>query len=280
MTSPFDTLKNKLGVGTPNLKGKGYNYAPYVVSQGQQTPGETFFDKIKNRVGTGESIYSNNKQENTNRLANDLAQKSAGLQMDEFGKPNIQLTNFKDLIMNGNQSVQERGQNALQAEQAKSDYKQAVTMQNLGSYGLTGTMSISGGVSGSTIPGATSGNVGAQAAAKAIQVMKNGTPYVWGGNSLSKGIDCSGLVQQIYRQLGISVPRTTYEQAKNGRRVSAAEARPGDLVFYRAGSQGPEHVGIYVGNGKVVHAANSRLGVIESNLNNSNGAPLLILRPY
>lgn len=276
MTTPLENFKSKLGIGNPTLKGKGYNYAPFVMQQGQQTPGEQFFDKIKNRVGTGESIYSNNKQENTSRLANDLIQKSAGLQFDEFGKPNVQLTNFKDLIMNGNQSVQERGQNALQAEQAKSAYKNAVQMQDLGQYGFTGSMSVSGTV----VPGASSGNIGAQAVAKAVQVMKNGTPYVWGGNSLSKGIDCSGLVQQIYRQLGVSVPRTTYEQAKNGKRVSVSEARPGDLVFYRPGPNGPEHVGLYMGNGRVIHAANSRLGVIESNLTNSNGAPMMIVRPY
>jgi len=150
-------------------------------------------------------------------------------------------------------------------------------MQNLGSYGFTG--SFSGG--GSTaIPGADSNNVGAKAAAMAMQVAQNHTAYVWGGNSLSTGVDCSGLVQQIYSKLGISVPRVTYEQARHGKQVSVNQIRPGDLVFYRPGSRGPEHVGIYVGNGHVVHAANSRLGVITSNLNNSNGAPMLILRPY
>jgi cell wall-associated NlpC family hydrolase len=113
-----------------------------------------------------------------------------------------------------------------------------------------------------------------------MQIAANKVPYVWGGNSLTQGVDCSGLVQQLYAKMGIQVPRTTYEQAKRGKQVPVSSIRPGDLVFYRPGSRGPEHVGIYVGNGKIVHAANTRLGVITSNLNNSNGAPMLVLRPY
>jgi cell wall-associated NlpC family hydrolase len=154
----------------------------------------------------------------------------------------------------------------------------------LSQYGLTGDFSV--GPSGADIPGATANNPGAKAVALAMKAVQNHTPYVWGGNSLTRGVDCSGLVQQVYRQLGISLPRTTYEQAKSGRRVSTTQLRPGELVFYNTGSRDPNgigtygHVAIYMGNGKVVEAANSRAGLRVSNLTGYNGAPAAAVRPY
>ena len=84
-----------------------------------------------------------------------------------------------------------------------------------------------------------------------------GTPYVWGG-STPAGFDCSGLVQYVYGQLGINVPRTSEEQATVGTPVSSlAAAQPGDLLFF-AGSDGtassPGHVAIYIGNGQMIAA--------------------------
>lgn len=83
-----------------------------------------------------------------------------------------------------------------------------------------------------------------------------GTPYAWGGNSLTKGVDCSGLVQQVFKNFGIGVSRTTYTQIGEGTRVSMKGLRPGDLVFFEfdGGKDGPDHVGIYAGGGKMVHA--------------------------
>jgi hypothetical protein len=80
-----------------------------------------------------------------------------------------------------------------------------------------------------------------------------GTPYVWGGESPG-GFDCSGFTQWLYGQFGISLPRVTYEQVKVGRAVGRGELRPGDLVFFRQGSRGPEHMGMYIGGGKFIQA--------------------------
>ncbi|WP_344290447.1 NlpC/P60 family protein [Streptomyces synnematoformans] len=77
-----------------------------------------------------------------------------------------------------------------------------------------------------------------------------GTPYVWGGASPA-GFDCSGLTQWAYARAGVSIPRTSQAQRHAGRQVPLAEARPGDLVTYRADAS---HVGMYVGGGQVVHA--------------------------
>ena len=79
-----------------------------------------------------------------------------------------------------------------------------------------------------------------------------GVKYVWGGTSPS-GFDCSGLVQYVCRQNGISVNRTSREQFKNGVAVSKSNLQPGDLVFF-ARNGVIHHVGIYVGNGNMIHA--------------------------
>jgi hypothetical protein len=83
-----------------------------------------------------------------------------------------------------------------------------------------------------------------------------GTPYVWGGNSLSGGIDCSGLVQQVYKHFGVNVSRTTYSQIGEGKAVGMNELQAGDMVFFDTNPnvKGPDHVGIYMGGGKMLHA--------------------------
>ena len=63
-----------------------------------------------------------------------------------------------------------------------------------------------------------------------------GTPYVWGGNSLTKGVDCSGLVQQVFKHFGINLPRVTYDQIGQGSPVGMKGLRPGDLVFFDTAS--------------------------------------------
>ena len=82
-----------------------------------------------------------------------------------------------------------------------------------------------------------------------------GNPYVWGGTSLTNGADCSGFVQSVYANFGVSLPRTSYEQQNAGTEVSYADAQPGDLICYGG------HVAIYMGNGQIVHASNSVDGI-------------------
>jgi len=89
-----------------------------------------------------------------------------------------------------------------------------------------------------------------------------GTPYVWGGNSLKGGIDCSGLVQQVYKNFGLSVPRVTYDQIGQGKAVKMNGLQVGDMIFFDFGGQaGPDHVGIYLGGGKFIHAPRPGKGV-------------------
>lgn len=87
-----------------------------------------------------------------------------------------------------------------------------------------------------------------------------GNPYVYGGTSLTNGADCSGFVMRVYEKFGISTGRNTRQQANNGREISVSEVQPGDLLFYGSGGE-ISHVGIYMGDGKIVHAANKNLGI-------------------
>lgn len=95
--------------------------------------------------------------------------------------------------------------------------------------------------------------------AQIVQIAKGmlGTPYVWGGNTPGKSLDCSGFVCQVYQKVGINLPRTTEEMVHAGRSVNLNQLQPGDLVFTEPSKSGPKHVGIYVGNGQIQESPHS-----------------------
>ena len=96
-----------------------------------------------------------------------------------------------------------------------------------------------------------------------------GYPYVWGGSTPATSFDCSGFVQYVYRHFGFNITRTATSQYYNdGEHVSRSELMPGDLVFFGSGGE-ITHVGIYIGGGRFIHAANPRKGVIISSLSES-----------
>lgn len=94
-----------------------------------------------------------------------------------------------------------------------------------------------------------------------------GYPYVYGGASPS-GFDCSGFVQYVYKQNGISINRTATAQLSNGYYVSYNDMKPGDIIYFGYGNSA-SHVGIYIGNGNFVHAQNSSTGVVITSLSQS-----------
>jgi len=93
-----------------------------------------------------------------------------------------------------------------------------------------------------------------------------GKPYVWGSANPNVGFDCSGLVYYAYKQVGITLSRSSYSQINYGTRVKSSELRKGDLVFFNNGGGRISHVGIYIGNNKFVHASTPGTGVIVSKL--------------
>ena len=109
----------------------------------------------------------------------------------------------------------------------------------------------------------------ANASQKAIDIINYayqflGNPYVYGGNSLTNGIDCSGFCQQIFGHFGYSLPRTSSAYPGAGTRISYTEEQPGDILVYRY-SDGSGHVAIYIGNGKIVHASTPATGICIGN---------------
>ena len=90
-----------------------------------------------------------------------------------------------------------------------------------------------------------------------------GNPYVWGGTSLTNGADCSGFTLSVFANFGIGLSRTAESQSYGGTSVDFGSLQPGDLLFYNS-TGSIDHVAIYIGGGQIVHAANSRKGIIIS----------------
>lgn len=106
-------------------------------------------------------------------------------------------------------------------------------------------------------------DAGVDLANRAIQYV--GNPYVYGGNSLTNGTDCSGFTMLLMQKYGISMSHSARAQSKMGTEVSISELLPGDLVFY-ANESGINHVAIYIGGGQVCHASSPKNGIIITNL--------------
>jgi cell wall-associated NlpC family hydrolase len=109
-----------------------------------------------------------------------------------------------------------------------------------------------------------------------------GTPYVWGGEDLVKGTDCSGFTQSVYAHFGIKLPRTAYRQSTVGTTVDSSDMsnlQPGDLLFFKTSDYAPvTHVAMYIGDGKVIHAAGKKYGVIISKINKSMKKELVTVK--
>ena len=92
-----------------------------------------------------------------------------------------------------------------------------------------------------------------------------GNPYVYGGTSLTNGADCSGFVMSVFKEFGYDLPRVAAAQYEASQKKDISQMETGDLVFYGAG--GINHVALYIGDGKVVHALNSNKGIVITDYN-------------
>ncbi len=130
---------------------------------------------------------------------------------------------------------------------------------NSGGGGASGSSGSSEGGGGSVLG---SGD-GSAVVSYALQFV--GNPYVYGGTSLTRGTDCSGFTMSVFKKFGISLPRTSGEQSRTGKKIKVSDAQPGDLIFYTSGGR-VNHVAICIGGGRVVHASNERTGITTSSL--------------
>lgn len=143
-----------------------------------------------------------------------------------------------------------------------SAFADALSASATGAMVVDATGSGAPTVTTSATGSATGGATGADVVAEARKYL--GLPYVWGGTDPAKGLDCSGLVQLVYKNLGYDLPRVSADQARQGRAVSSlAEAQPGDLLAWDNSSRnnGADHIAIYIGDGKMIEAPRTGLNV-------------------
>jgi cell wall-associated NlpC family hydrolase len=133
---------------------------------------------------------------------------------------------------------------------------------------LAGCAPFRSGLPGAPLPPPDTATTGVGAEVARAAMAQLGAPYRYGGAEPARGFDCSGLVLYVHAQQGLAVPRTAAGQFAAARRVEPGDLAPGDLVFYRlaARSQEVTHVGIYVGQGRFVHAPQSGKQVGEARL--------------
>jgi NlpC/P60 family len=143
---------------------------------------------------------------------------------------------------------------------------------------LTGVPSFAG--PSPILPTVRGDGVGAEAVALAEHML--GIPYVWGGATPSSGFDCSGLVMYVYGLLGIELPHYSGYQWYYGERIAVGRLQPGDIVFFHASPNGPQHEGLYIGAGEFIHAPHSGDVVKISSLYDTQYALSYVgaVRPY
>lgn len=146
--------------------------------------------------------------------------------------------------------LEEEARKKAEEEERKRREAAAASGTSSGTYSSSG----SSGSSGGSVSIPSGGSAGGQSIASyACQFI--GNPYVAGGTSLTNGADCSGFVWRVFKDKGYSVPRTSWELRNAGSGVDYSQAQPGDIVCYAG------HVGIYIGNGNIVHASTERTGI-------------------
>ncbi|MFE9096111.1 NlpC/P60 family protein [Streptomyces sp. NPDC007264] len=151
------------------------------------------------------------------------------------------------------EEAQRQAEELARQQAARQQASSGTTTGTSGSSSTsTGSTSTGSTSTGSTSTGSTSTDTYATKAAKALDFARAqiGKPYVWGATG-PDSYDCSGLTQAAWKAAGVTLPRTTYDQVNAGTTVSLTDARPGDLIFFY---DDISHVGIYIGNGMMIHA--------------------------
>lgn len=201
-----------------------------------------------------EYIHAESKAEEEARLAREEAERQAAARAAEEARKAREA---------------EAARAAAEQEAArKAAEKQEAKKSGSGSGAAASSSAAAGGSSAGSGSGSSAGSSSGSSAGQSAQTASSngqavvdyarqflGNPYVYGGNSLTNGTDCSGFVKGVYAAFGINLPRTSAEQRSVGYAVSLSEIQPGDIVCYSG------HVGIYAGNNTLIHASNEKTGI-------------------
>lgn len=171
-----------------------------------------------------------------------------------------QAENYQNIITAQGKIIQEQeaaaaaaAAAAARANSSSSSGSSSSSSYDGGGAGKGGSIASDYAAGGGKNPGASTGVSGSSVVSYAMQFV--GNPYVWGGNSLTNGVDCSGFVHEVYAHFGISTPRYSQAFKSVGQAVSFDNIQPGDVVVY------PGHVAIYAGGGVIVEAQSTKAGI-------------------
>lgn len=168
-----------------------------------------------------------------------------------------QAENYQNIITAQGKIIQEQeaaaAAAAAQAAAARANSSPSSSSYDGGGAGKGGSIAGDYAAGGGKNPGASTGVSGSSVVSYAMQFV--GNPYVWAGNSLTNGVDCSGFVHEVYAHFGISTPRYSQAFKSVGQAVSFDNIQPGDVVVY------PGHVAIYAGGGVIVEAQSTKAGI-------------------
>lgn len=164
-----------------------------------------------------------------------------------------QADNYQNIITAQGKIIQEQEAAAAAAAAARANSSSSSPSYDGGGAGKGGSIASDYAAGGGKNPGASTGVSGSSVVSYAMQFV--GNPYVWGGNSLTNGVDCSGFVHEVYAHFGISTPRYSQAFKSVGQAVSFDNIQPGDVVVY------PGHVAIYAGGGVIVEAQSTKAGI-------------------
>lgn len=159
-----------------------------------------------------------------------------------------QAENYQNIITAQGKIIQEQ-----EAAAARANSSSSSSSYDGGGAGKGGSIASDYAAGGGKNPSASTGVSGSSVVSYAMQFV--GNPYVWGGNSLTNGVDCSGFVHEVYAHFGISTPRYSQAFKSVGQAVSFDNIQPGDVVVY------PGHVAIYAGGGVIVEAQSTKAGI-------------------
>ncbi len=164
-----------------------------------------------------------------------------------------QAENYQNIITAQGKIIQEQEAAAAAAAAARANSSPSSSSYDGGGAGKGGSIAGDYAAGGGKNPGASTGVSGSSVVSYAMQFV--GNPYVWAGNSLTNGVDCSGFVHEVYAHFGISTPRYSQAFKSVGQAVSFDNIQPGDVVVY------PGHVAIYAGGGVIVEAQSTKAGI-------------------
>ena len=238
-----------------------YSYDRELLNQYEETIQKISDYKTELEIEEADLITSRNElkeqQDYLENIINTKKQSVANFE-DQLAQATAQAAEFKNQLEEQTARIkeleakeeEERKEKARQEELAKNDIP-VVTGSDTSKKADT-SQAVEAVVSGSE-----GSALGREVAAYGCQFI--GNPYVFGGTSLTNGTDCSGFTQSVYAHFGIRIPRDSTSQRFYGTGVDYSQAQPGDLICYAG------HVGLYIGNGQIVHASSERTGIKISN---------------